>query len=491
MSHRLFRLFGLVVFCAVGLAPAEVPAAEFLVTSRLDSGAGTFRQALIGANAAANAPHVIRFVEPYPLGGRIVLASGLQEITVPVTIDGGNRAPQLSGNELFPLLIARSHLTVRNLFLLDGWTPAVNTTAGSGGCIRLTGTAQSAFDLTVENSRFENCIAQGTTYGGGGAIRWLSSGGSVTLRQSIFTGNFVVTTNTLDEQPRGGAVEIGAQVLIEDSTFENNQIVSIGTNGGFGGAVAIFQPNGASATLRGNRFRFNQGSPDDTTFGYGGAVHVLGAPGSSVVVENNWFRTNRARRGGALDILMVESAASSTLRNNSFQENDAQDGGQVSVTGGQLFFQHNTLHEGIASVGAHVRFTGLDARQFSNNLLTGFIGTSACSLVGVTRTQLIGAGNVVREACTGIELADDRFLDTSPIGERDESVRIGVLRFQNDVRILDRGNSDPEHCLPTDARGTARSADGNGDGTTQCDPGALEHGSPILFRSGFESTGTP
>lgn len=82
MRHRFFLLFAVAVF-----APVAASAATFTVTSTLDAGAGSLRQAILDANAAAGAD-TIAFAIPGAGPHRIAVASSLPGITGPVTIDG-------------------------------------------------------------------------------------------------------------------------------------------------------------------------------------------------------------------------------------------------------------------------------------------------------------------------------------------------------------------------------------------------------------------
>lgn len=487
--HRSLVARYSIVSLALAVLPLSIPAAEFTVTSRLDSGAGTLRAAIMAANVAPNPPHVIRFQDPYPLGGRIVLESNLPTIVQALEIDGGNRFAQVSGNELFPVLRAQAALTIRNLQLRDGWAPVTTTTAGNGGCIRFNGAPGPTMNLLVENATFENCAAQALAFPSGGAIHWLSGSGTVTIRNSLFTLNFAASNDPAGEQPRGGAVAATGNILIEDSTFENNQVVAFGSNdGGFGGALQLSAIADGTVTVRRNRLRFNRVTPDAANLGTGGAMDIGGAANASILVENNWFRSNEARRGGAIHMVMTGTGASATVRNNTFQDNESVDGGHLSVFGWRLFAQHNTFDDGRATNGGHLRLEGTDVRQFSNNLMTRFTGNGMCVSIAINRTNLLGAGNVLRAACSGLELGDDQFLATDPVAERDETVRIGILRYANDLRIVDRANDEPEHCLDTDARNGNRPLDGDADGASECDPGAHEHAIPRIFGNGFESS---
>ncbi len=76
---------------ALALLAAPLPAATFTVTTNADSGAGSLRQAITDANAAAGAD-TIAFAIPGTGPHTIALASALPQITQPLTIDGYTQA---------------------------------------------------------------------------------------------------------------------------------------------------------------------------------------------------------------------------------------------------------------------------------------------------------------------------------------------------------------------------------------------------------------
>ncbi len=82
MPHRSRLLFA-----AALLAPAAATGATFTVTNTANSGAGSLRQAILNANAAAGAD-TIAFAIPGAGPHSIAITSSLPGITGPVTIDG-------------------------------------------------------------------------------------------------------------------------------------------------------------------------------------------------------------------------------------------------------------------------------------------------------------------------------------------------------------------------------------------------------------------
>ncbi|MBN2370849.1 MAG: hypothetical protein JXO72_10195 [Vicinamibacteria bacterium] len=144
---------------------------------------------------------------------------------------------------------------------------------GNGGAI---GNLQAR--LTVEDSVFSNNETHamvGGNGGGGGAIYIDGSNdGLVTIRRSSFIGNA--------SSHLGGAVHAyqyagGSGVIIEDSTFQNNETYN---NGG-----AIYHQNGALSIAR-STFAGNE------TVGQGGAIWLLEA--DPAVIANSTFSGNRA-----------------------------------------------------------------------------------------------------------------------------------------------------------------------------------------------------
>ncbi|MBK8285196.1 MAG: hypothetical protein IPK97_10105 [Ahniella sp.] len=469
---------------------ATTNAAEFLVSSRLDSGAGTFREALISAITTPSPPHVIRFTAAYPLGGRINLASALPTIQVELTIEGNNRFPQLSGVEQFPLLITTRSLTLRDIQLMDGWAPVVNTTAGDGGCVRYNGAPTAVATLLVERTNFLNCRARELFLAGGGAIHWPAPAGGLEIRQSTFTNNRAISNDAANEQPRGGAVQASTSaIVITGSTFVDNQVQTVGTRGGLGGALALFvQPGDFNfASLQGNRFSGNQVTENASDQGRGGAVFVALQTGTQVAIDQNWFNGNSAREGGALFLRGTNVLNLMNVRNNSFHNGQAQfAGGGMSVLSGFLVATHNTWNESLAPSASTLAFTNTDVRRFANNVLVRPFGSAHCTMTNIVRNSLQGAGNFFDSACSGLEQASDQFFPGDLVLVVDETERVGVLKLPPGTSAIDGGSDVSDDCSATDARGTTRPQDGDGNGQARCDAGAYEVASPVLFRDGFE-----
>ena len=166
-------LAGAVLFAG----PAD--AANFFVNNTNDAGAGSFRQAIINANATAET-NTITLANGL---GTITLTSGdLPAVQNNVTIFGNNAT--LSGNNQF-----------RGLFI-GAWTPGTAT--------------QAPVTVMIQDLAIANAKAQGGGGGGGG-------GGGAGLGGAIFVANF-------------------ANVTVSNVTLSSNSAQGGGGGGfGFGG----------------------------------------------------------------------------------------------------------------------------------------------------------------------------------------------------------------------------------------------------------------
>ena len=228
-------------FSAIGVIPAH--ASTFTVTNLNDSGAGSLRQAVMDANAAAGAD-TITFASS--LGtGTITLTSMLPVITDGdgLTIDGDNRIT-ISGNDSVQVLyvVFTGMLTLQNIIITHG-------SATQGGGLNSEGT------VTITHSTFSNNSA---TNGSGGGVA--NVGGTATITNSAFSNN----SATGD----GGGVWNGGTLTIANSAFSNNSanagggvINNSGTatilNSTFSGNSAIYEGGGV--------FTWNGGASPPTT----------------------------------------------------------------------------------------------------------------------------------------------------------------------------------------------------------------------------------
>lgn len=220
----------------LGFCQGVGQAADITVTTALDSGAGSLRQALAGVPAGG----AIDFDSG--LGGRtIVLAS---ELTVAkgVTIDasGLSGGVTLSGGGVTRLfkVIASGNLTLRGLTM----------TGGNGG-----GAADGGFGGAIHNvgaARVERCTLRGNSAANSGGSIHNAIAGSLTIKDNTFSGNSAGLY--------GGAVANSGTLTVSGSTFSGN---SSGFEGG-----GIYSDFSSTLTLS------NSTLTDNGAGFYGGAV---------------------------------------------------------------------------------------------------------------------------------------------------------------------------------------------------------------------------
>ncbi|MEL7071856.1 MAG: right-handed parallel beta-helix repeat-containing protein [Cyanobacteria bacterium J06581_3] len=238
------------------------------VNSIADKGAGSLRAAV----AAAQSGDTITFSKSLAKK-TIRLTSGDISITKDITIDG-SKVPHLR---------------------LDGSGRSRIFSVGKNRSVTVKG-------LTFTNGR---AVVPGKGIGKGGAI-WVKNFGSITIENSIFTGNIA---------ERGGAVQVdyGGNSTVKNSQFyHNNGAVS---NDGFsGGAIATAGsgPRGENQgflRIEGSKFINNRGTN-------GGAIYVLQGP---LTLTNSIVKGNRATSGGGVftDGGLVKIVGSKLINNTS------------------------------------------------------------------------------------------------------------------------------------------------------------------------------
>ncbi|HEY2295942.1 MAG TPA: choice-of-anchor Q domain-containing protein [Thermoanaerobaculia bacterium] len=302
-------------------APAE--AATFNVTNLNDSGAGSLRQAVLDANAAAGAD-TITFQAG--LTGTITLTSGQIDVTDSVDIQGpGAAALSVSGNNASRVfyLYAETELidvTISGLTITGGF-------ADDGG-----GIIDFDENLTLNVVVLTGNHATGATGGG----LWMSgSSFSATLRGSTISGNtssliaggvyvgdtggpllFQRTTITGNLAGQAGGVYFlhpDHEITFEDSTISNN------TSGGVGGGIYLDDAEGGAFTLSRTTISGNS-SPT----GGGAYFNQLGVP---LIIEDSTISGNHAiqRSGGGLFLDNLFNG--SVIRSSTIANNTAVEGG--------------------------------------------------------------------------------------------------------------------------------------------------------------------
>lgn len=277
-----YRRAPLAAGISLALAAGAVQADTFNVTTNADSGAGSLREAITSANAAAG-PHTIDMSGIS--GDTVTLASGLPEITEEVDIQGSD-------------------------VTLDG--------AGAYTC--LYGTGDYAYDLSVSDLTVTNCTgvglegSDGIFYAGGGIYL---AGANLTLNNTTVTGNsteqaggvqigsgaLYMYNSSIDGNSAdlgGGLVSIGSTLVIENSSISDNSatgyfgaLYAYADYGYFGETITI-----TGSTLSGNSAGAYYGGPMLSVYN-----SSSGDPDQGVTLSNTTISGNSATAIAGLQIL--------------------------------------------------------------------------------------------------------------------------------------------------------------------------------------------
>ncbi len=302
-------------------APAE--AAAFNVSNLNDSGAGSLRQAIEDANAAAGADTV---TFQAGLTGTITLTTGQLDITDSVDIQGpGAAVISVSGNNA-----SRVFYLYNNAALIDVTISGLTITQGNASIgagvvdfdenltldhVAITGNHASSdggglwldgftFSATIRDSTISGNIADGD----GGGVYNEDTGGLLLFQRTAITGNQAAN--------RGGGVyfyDPDDAVTFEDSTISNN------TAGIDGGGIFLYDTDGGPFTISRTTISGNSASSGGGAFFYG--------PDDAVVIENSTISGNHAITGSGGGLFLYNLYAPFTIRNSTIANNTSTQGG--------------------------------------------------------------------------------------------------------------------------------------------------------------------
>ncbi len=460
------------------LAACALPAgaATFTVTSVADSGAGSLREQMIAANAAAGNSHRIQFSPSLVAGSTIELSSPLPTITkAGLEIDGpGIIIEPLQPFNSHRFLVGSSNvltLTLRGLTLSGGLATSTGT---GGGC--LDGSAVSAgASLLLDRVTFRSCLSAFNDFSRGGAVQW--NGESLVIENSVFENNAAASIGTAGtSQASGGAVYGVGVVNVSRSRF-TDQIV----NGKFTFGGAINALSGLIVTD--SVFINNTAVPEALSgaFGSGGAV-ALDCQTCLMRIERSFFGDNSSQSGSAVFVRgnVAQTPVPVTLKNVSFSNNAsaAGQGGALmavrsSITADQLSFQGNS------GTGAHLLLLSSTLPALRNSVFGSSTGT-ACSSPAAQQS----IGNIVSDASCETMLAGSTRNDGLAAATVNVNESMPVIAWPINSPVIDAG--DDATCLAVDTRNTTRPQDGNNDGQSRCDAGAYERTGINIFKNGFE-----
>lgn len=380
-------------------ASAPAAAATLTVTSNLDNGPGTFRQAV----ADAQSGDTIDFNLNYP-SAIAILVTPLRitkDLTIvgpgadKLTFDGNN-----AGNPLLQIS-SPSSLTISGVTFTHADASAIHVPAGSltlSDCAFVNNVGKSIImngPLQVDDCVFSDNRANNISSVDVGAAIYLS-GGTATISNSTFVGN---------ESADGcGAIYNGGNMTIRNSTFSNNR--SIGGNSSQGGALCSPGSLAVEATtFSGNYAR-----------GFGGTLVA-----NQGTITGSTFKGNSSTLGGdgikAGTGLVVSRSILQSCRDS------ITSGGDNLVSDGSCFSESTALNDRI----------GLDP-------LLGALADNG----GSTQTLALQAGSpaidqvtINAATCTG---TDQRGL-ARPSGK---GCDIGAYEWDSDVLFSDGFDAVPE-----------------------------------------------
>lgn len=339
----------------------DVGAATFTVINTNDAGAGSLRQAVLGANAAVGADTVSFDPAVFSTPQTITLTSV-------INIDGPGSDTLTINGPGAALLTVSGNSAVRIFYLAGGETASINN-----------------MTLTL-----------GIPVNNGGAIQ--NDGGVLNLS------NITITASSA---PNGGAITnpVGSTLNATNCTFSNN--IAIGAAGG--GAIL----NGGTLNVTGSTFSGN------TSQGGGGAIRSDGA-GGTVTVDGSTFTNNTSRNGGnspgggALYSSSITTITASSFTGNTASTatpaSDSTSGGallnegQMTIIGSTFTGNFATgsggaIHNGANNAGQFVTINNSvisgNTANFDNNPAVGDgngggISTEGGSTTTVTGTTISG-----------------------------------------------------------------------------------------------------
>ena len=350
----------------LALSFATANAATFTVTNTNDSGAGSLRDAIAQANAAAGADTI-----NFSVTGTIVLTSGQIAINGPLTIVGpGANNLTINGN---------ANNRIFGIFVTDPACPALD---GPDFLVSISG-------LRLTNGR--------RTQSG--------SGGAISTQHSLALDSVIVDNNTAGN---GGGVTFqtqypGQSLTISNSQFLNNiaQPLAAGPSNSIGGALAFYERCGpapttsATVTIANSVFSGNRARPATLT-GSGAAIFSYSGADVTItdtrIVDNHVDVptppvANRSYSGGGIWLY----AKSLRIERSEIADNTADFGGGLRLTNDYPTLQDPASAMAVKIVNSTISGNGVAAsgggmNVFGNVALELDNSTVSNNTAGPTRT---------------------------------------------------------------------------------------------------------
>jgi len=354
-SQNTLSLAGAAVAGAGLLTGAAVDAATFNVTTLADAGAGSLRQAIADANAAAGADDI---TFQAGLTGTITLTTGQLAITDSLVIAGpgaanlsvsGNNASRVFylDNPTATIDVQLSAMTITGgnaaqgagvinfdeTLTLDGVTISGNAATGNGG-----GLWADGFNM---NLTIQNCTISGNTSGGdGGGIYIEDTGGPALISNTTISGNTAVGA--------GGGIYLydpDDDVTIANSAISGNSAVTIG------GGVYLYSFDAGELLITSSTLSGNSAAEGGGLFLYGVDMPFL--------MESSTVSGNQATAGDGGGVYLYTNSAASEFRHSTIAANSATGtGGGLFNNSGDVTVVHTLLGDNTAASNADAGGTG-------------------------------------------------------------------------------------------------------------------------------------
>jgi hypothetical protein len=298
----------------LGLQPLQpVYASTRTVTNTNDSGAGSLRQAIIGAVSGDT------IIFNSSLAGQTIVLSSTLVVDKNLVIDGSALVSQItiSGADLTRVFYINAGVTVTldSLIVAHGKSPFGDMGGGifSAGALTVTNSTISENSAAYGGGIFneggavtllDSTLSSNTTYMDGAGV--YSQGGTVTVSNSTLSDNIATYT-------AGGVYNAGGTVIVSNSTFSDNSGDPLMSS--YAGGIY----NTGTLTISDSTFANNSAEAS------GGAIfHGSG----TLTITNSMFSDNSARVGGG-----IISAATLIIDNSIFFGNSAERGGGIYNNG--------------------------------------------------------------------------------------------------------------------------------------------------------------
>jgi len=470
------KLVRTLVGAAIAAASPLAGAATFTVSNLNDAGAGSLRDAIGQANAAAGAD-TIQFQAG--LSGTIPLAS---EIAITDTLNlagpgaGSIKGDASLGTRLFKVQHAGGSAitaTLSGLTLANGHAP------DEGGAIWATGdnvvVAGCIFDGNIANTRGGAIFVASANLSIDASGIWNSQTGSTGGAILFSAGDLSITRSLIMDNASefgGGlsALSPRVNVTISDTTFRNNTAEH--TGGGIWASTA-------------SSFKVSRSAFVENTTGQpnGGGIYFAGVTdfGSPVnFIENTTFSGNQSLHQVGSGSALAIASGNMTIRNSTFALNKtspndapgANAGGALWVGGGST--TEVTLQSDLFAGNTHGN-AGLlfDVyRESGGSKSTIDVASSAFQ----TQPDMTTLNGTVTAP----------MFDTDPqIGALDESGLTPFHPLAETSAVIDHGINPAN--LATDQRGAPRASASTEGGQAVTDVGAYEYRTDRIFFGDFEA----